>query len=105
MPAAADVPVKLSKAQVRSVEAAVRGRLKDPGSARFDKVLAARRADGRVYVCGLVNARNSYGGYAGRSPFIGRFDGHRFIVISVTNEREMQAAVYQTCAARGMPMQ
>lgn len=40
--------------------------LRDPESARFsDSALAASGA-----VCGTVNAKNAYGGYAGKSRFI-----------------------------------
>jgi hypothetical protein len=34
-------------------------------------MVASKDAKGRVLVCGFVNAKNSLGGYAGMSPFIG----------------------------------
>lgn len=44
---------------------AVSSRLKDPESARFSGVYVT----GNI-VCGLVNARNSFGGYAGDMRFV-----------------------------------
>jgi hypothetical protein len=49
----------LSKART-----AVAHSLKDPPSARFDGVVKKAEA-----VCGFVNAKNSYGGYVGRTRF------------------------------------
>ena len=55
---------------------AVRAMLKDPASARFEEVRVVRtEAQGRTgpnratTVCGLVNAKNSWGAYAGAQPF------------------------------------
>jgi len=45
----------------------VRSALKDPVSAQFEDV---RAADGEGVVCGLVNAKNSYGGYTGFKIFL-----------------------------------
>lgn len=44
---------------------AVRGRLKDPDSAKF----SAEFVTGST-VCGYVNARNGFGGYNGPEPYI-----------------------------------
>jgi len=50
----------------------IAGRLLDPDSARFDDVVS-RRVDFNGYslwlVCGMVNGRNRFGGYAGAQPF------------------------------------
>lgn len=45
--------------------------LKDPGSAQFRNVrgFAFSGPGGGYVVCGEVNGRNSYGGYAGFQPF------------------------------------
>jgi len=59
------------------VKTSVAAALKDPESARFGLTAATREKDGRLFiVCGLVNAKNSYGGYTGMKPFIGSFDQH-----------------------------
>jgi hypothetical protein len=47
----------------------VRDLLKDPDSAKFQKI-RIRDYQGEVVVCGEVNAKNSYGGYAGYRLFI-----------------------------------
>jgi len=45
----------------------VRLMLKDPESARFSYV---RYQEGSHYICGYVNAKNSYGGYVGDRTFV-----------------------------------
>ena len=52
---------------IRQAEDVVRQGLKDPESARFRDV---RRNTATGAVCGYVNAKNSYGGYVGETPFI-----------------------------------
>lgn len=47
----------------------VSAQLRDPSSAQFQKVRAVRQKDGSTAVCGEVNGRNAYGGYAGFSDF------------------------------------
>lgn len=51
------------------MEDKVRGRLKDPSSAKFSNS-RVYRAIGAPLVCGDVNAKNSYGGYSGDKGFI-----------------------------------
>lgn len=70
-PAVHNDPVTLTGAESAAVEAGVRGALKDPVSAMFEGFMAVRDAKGVITVCGLVNAKNSFGGYTGRKPFIG----------------------------------
>lgn len=58
--------------QDQVIEAAkvnVANSLKDPGSAQFKNVHLVNYLDGSV-VCGEINAKNSYGGYVGFSPFV-----------------------------------
>jgi hypothetical protein len=65
-------PVTLSAAETNMVEAAMKGVLKDPESARFERVKAILKpSTGVTLVCGLVNSKNSFGGYTGRSMFAG----------------------------------
>ena len=51
--------------EIAAARTAVKAGLRDPGSARFELVGSYPGA-----VCGLVNARNVAGGYAGRVPFV-----------------------------------
>lgn len=47
--------------------------LKDPGSAQFQwaKIQKGLPTDGTIDYCAVVNAKNSYGGYIGATPFMG----------------------------------
>lgn len=60
---------KLNAAAERAIKQAVIDRLKDPESARFSNIYSVRDISGALHTCGLVNARNSYGGYVGSTPF------------------------------------
>jgi len=48
---------------------AVKANLKDPNSAEFKNIRLVKYLNGHV-VCGSVNAKNSFGGYTGFTPFI-----------------------------------
>lgn len=55
------------------MHAAVKRDLKDPFSAVFDQDIKASFRPGSttaVVACGWVNAKNSFGGYIGRKPFM-----------------------------------
>lgn len=67
----AQTNASLSKAQVKAVEDGVKRKLRDPDSARFGRYAAAKRSDGVIVVCGWVNSKNGYGGYAGFGPYYG----------------------------------
>ncbi|MBB5411878.1 hypothetical protein HDG34_005844 [Paraburkholderia sp. HC6.4b] len=56
-----------------SAEDAVKKKLNDPDSAKFEDVYVVKKIDkGHTYsvICGRVNARNALGGYIGFSRFI-----------------------------------
>lgn len=55
------------------VQDQVRRALKDPESARFEYVTVTEVEGVRV-ACGLVNAKNSMGGYVGNRPFMVKGD-------------------------------
>ena len=63
------MPMTLSKAQIEKVKAGVAKGLKDPDSARFGETFNASDDGSMIHVCGIVNAKNSYGGYVGEKPF------------------------------------
>jgi len=48
-------------------EDAVKEQLKDPASAKFEGV---RKGKTDQHICGLVNAKNSFGAYLGSTPFV-----------------------------------
>jgi len=65
------MPVSLSIRQITMVKNGVKAHLKDPVSAQFGNISASKDSKGQIYVCGLVNAKNSFGGYTGSKPFNG----------------------------------
>jgi hypothetical protein len=80
----------------------VRANLKDPGSAIFTgPTFAAQRPDGEVTACGTVNAKNSYGGYVGASPYIATVRGG-VVVDSKSSPGEGGQILVQMCRERGV---
>jgi hypothetical protein len=55
----------VSADEIEEAKAAITKRLKDPESARFSDIVVKGNN-----VCGLVNAKNSMGGYVGPRPFV-----------------------------------
>lgn len=75
------------------IKIAMDGRLKDSESAKIKSVRIA--SDGTV--CGLVNAKNSYGAYAGYEPFIAmKLSTGKFYVLGVGLESG------QLCESKGI---
>ncbi len=63
---AADTSRPATPEEVQAVTDALKSALKDPDSAKVSGVRIS--ADGKT-ACGFVNAKNSYGGYSGKSVF------------------------------------
>ena len=72
-PPAADAPIAsrpLSDAEKAALGPILAAKLKDPGAAQFKWMpVALRDRDGITDYCGLVNGKNSYGGYTGYVRF------------------------------------
>lgn len=69
---------------------AVADSLKDPPSARFDGIVKKPEA-----VCGFVNAKNSYGGYVGRTRFAYvTKTGAIFLEVPITTVNQYNIAEY-----------
>lgn len=68
LPAAADTA---TPQEIATAQAAISRQLADPGSAQF-KITTIRHigSAGAVVFCGLVNAKNQFGGYTGFRPFV-----------------------------------
>jgi hypothetical protein len=64
-------PYALNRDDAAAIEFWVRHELKDPLSAMFGEARATIDAKGTIYVCGIINARNSFGGYTGFVPYHG----------------------------------
>lgn len=104
-------PAYLSDSETDAVKAGVRSALKDPNSANFGPIGAARyvRDDKSLLVCGWVNARNSYGGYTGMEPFMGvlgpaRGGGQEFAPQLVGGREAERRTALQLCARQGVPL-
>lgn len=67
--AAAPIERPLTADETLVIKRSVEAKLLDPASAQFR--LSPYRS-GTNYYCGLVNARNRFGGYAGFRPFLAR---------------------------------
>jgi hypothetical protein len=52
------------------VKAALEEKLKDPESARYSDVFIVQSSEGTSAACGWVNAKNSHGGYVGKTRFV-----------------------------------
>jgi hypothetical protein len=60
-------------------EDAVKGKLRDPSSAQFRNV-HLNKIDSNT-VCGEVNAKNAFGGYAGYMRFAAEADGQKWRIM------------------------
>ncbi|WES69663.1 hypothetical protein [Superficieibacter sp. HKU1] len=67
--------VMAAKADFIAAQSEVRNLMKDPDSTTFRNLRGIINSQGVKYVCGEVNAKNSYGGYVGYKPFAFK-DGH-----------------------------
>lgn len=102
-------PYTLNEAETNAVKEGVRRSLKDPTSALFGETFRASQKDpGVVYVCGVVNGKNSFGGYAGDRPFLGLLatmkDGKisTFNVTSIGSDDISTSTVMDLCRHYGV---
>lgn len=58
-----------NKDQLAAFETTVRDQMKDPASAQFKHFRAYKDEHGALVECGMVNGKNSYGGYTGFTPY------------------------------------
>ncbi|WP_342640937.1 hypothetical protein [Rhodoligotrophos ferricapiens] len=97
-------PIVLSDADLTKVRAGLENGLKDPESLRLNRVVAGRAENGLVTVCGLANAKNGYGGYTGRRPFIGVMTPKTMVVISYGQTDDEARHVKIMCERRGLTL-
>lgn len=62
-------PSAQEAAYIAKIEKRVRAALKDPVSARFSGAYVSQKG-GMPVVCGMVNSKNSLGGYSGSQRFL-----------------------------------
>lgn len=89
----------LTNVEKKSVEDAIKNRLRDPYSAKFTHSKYISNGNGEY--CGMVNSKNSYGGYVGKTPFLVMLVGkgnniHAGIIAFGGNENEHLATI-QVC--------
>lgn len=111
-PPEANLIVHLDEPTRRIIEDSVRSQLKDPGSATFRNINASSTDRSGTSACGLVNAKNSYGGYTGDQPFIGllmeRTKGRKdwaFIPAKIAGTTTEIAVVQSICSKKGIDPQ
>lgn len=62
-------PSMIGASDHAAINSGIRDRLKDPDSLKLRNVRAYTVSTGDRIICGEYNARNSFGGYTGYSPF------------------------------------
>lgn len=96
------IPVEMSPQLEKLAREALGERMRDPESIQLSKLEAGKQADGQTLVCGYYNAKNGFGGYAGRTPF--------FMIVqnsgkgAVGWEREAAFLIHAKCAANGLTL-
>lgn len=99
----AGTPAVLTADEVKMVQAGVSARLKDPASAIFTgETRAAKAADGEITACGLVNGKNSFGGYTGASLYMAI--ARNGAVVDATVENSEYGIVRSFCQQRGVAL-
>ncbi len=88
---------KPSKAVENMVKAAIRDGLKDPASAQFTGMYTFLSGNTR-HTCGYVNAKNSFGGFAGKQAFfVSSVNSEVDIVITEDSGYGSAAAIRKMC--------
>lgn len=99
------MPFKLDRKQQDAVVAGITRWLKDPSTAYFGAMAAARNPLGYVTVCGDVDGRNSAGNFVGMAPYIGVLLGQpakpEFVVVQIAAFGRARAEVVSLCRESG----
>lgn len=99
----------LTSAEKKIIMAGVVERFRDPTSAQFrwTKITNSIATEPKVYYCGMVNAKNAYGGYVGFGPFwswvhaSGGKITHAELIGSGSDDLAMRV-IGRECAERGI---
>jgi hypothetical protein len=91
---------------IAEAKSTITSRLKDPESARFSdvsyKTSPNARGEPTDVVCGMVNAKNSYGGYTGAKPFVYFVDRREpHMADGVGFDAELGGTIYKNFCAGG----
>ena len=98
------IPVELTPEQTEEVQKNIRKRLKDPGSAQFGVMKAAVTPANRVLFCGLINAKNSFGGYIGERPFLYEVNLNGTADFLIAKDESSIIRLYKTCERSEIPL-
>jgi hypothetical protein len=98
-------PYKLDRKQQDAVVAGITRWLKDPSTAYFGTMAAARNPLGYITVCGDVDGRNSAGHFVGMAPYVGVLLGQpakpEFVVVQIAAFGRERAEVVSLCRESG----
>jgi hypothetical protein len=94
--------VQLTKPQQTALEQGIKEGLKDGDSAKFGPFSASIDSSGHISVCGLVNAKNGFGGYIGYSPYLGGFTGDRFLLAGMGGTERSSDVIRSSCREYGL---
>jgi hypothetical protein len=101
-------PYELTAQQRTVIEKTISAELKDPDSARYSRFKARKvvRPGNQVAIelCVFVNAKNSYGGYSGATPYMGEFPHETPTQFKIMGLRGSEHAQFmsQVCARNGL---
>jgi hypothetical protein len=94
----------LSDDDVKTVEATIRPLLKNPPTAQFRGITAARSDDGHKFVCGWVDYLKPNGALAGEQPFSGTLFAGQFVVGTLAHDQTGAASVFAECQSHNVRM-
>jgi hypothetical protein len=98
-------PTTLTSTQVSAVKNSVSAKLREPGTAKFGEIAGALDAAGNLHVCGMVNAKNGFGGFTGMSPFGVEFGSSAPKVNGpVSSDPELAGMLVQICRKQGIAL-
>lgn len=98
------VPQALTRSQVAAIESGTRSTLKDPYSAVFGSIRGGAYPDSDLmFICGTVNAKNSFGAYVGAMPFYGTwYPDEPFAPDSMASNASEAYGVRSVCMQSGL---
>jgi hypothetical protein len=94
----------LSDDDMKTVEATIRPLLKNPPTAQFRGITAARSDDGHKFVCGWVDYLKPNGALAGEQPFSGTLFAGQFVVGTLAHDQTGAASVFAECQSHNVRM-
>ena len=95
-------PLQLSADQITTVQTNVRFSLQDPSAAQFGTIKSGKDLEGKVFVCGLVNAKNNFGGFTAMA-FTGEINsGGSFKMVAMGDITDVSLAIQQVCGKQGL---